>query len=161
MYDKTVTRFEMLKRPDSAVVIAVKDERIIVLKDKQPGKNEFITLPGGRVQHNEEPMQAAARELTEDTGLVFDKFHLVSVTQPNDKIEWFVYVYLATNYRESVTPQIDNGKQLSMAFMDYHEFYRLARFNPRLASAFVGQFGSLEDLMKAPTFQGVPLDTEV
>jgi ADP-ribose pyrophosphatase len=161
MYDNTVKRFEMLQRPDSTLVLAIRDDHIVVLKDKQPGKNEFMTLPGGRVAHNEDAKQAAARIVTEETGLLFDTYRLVSVTQPDDKIEWFVYVYLATNYRETIEPQFDNGKKLSMAYMPFDEFYRFARLNHRMAPWLVGQFNSVESLVNAPTYQGVPLDSEV
>ena len=49
LYDGTSSTFEMLKRPDTLQVFAVKDGQLVVLKEEQPTMGApFYGLPGGR-----------------------------------------------------------------------------------------------------------------
>lgn len=158
LYDGSVERFEMLKRPDSVYVIAIKDNTIVVLNKVQPGREPFLSLPGGRVQANEDPMQTAARNLTEQTGLVFDTFRLVSVKQHNQKIEWFSYMYIAKNYRESVAPIQSNAERVETLYFTFEEFSAQAKDNQRLGGDFIATFNNLDEVALASTFQGLMID---
>ena len=46
----------------------IKDGAVLVLKRNKFGKH-FYTLPGGGIEHGESPMEAAARELQEETSV--------------------------------------------------------------------------------------------
>ena len=48
MFDGSFSTFEMLKRPDTVEVIALKGDRIIVLEQEQPTLGSFRILPGCR-----------------------------------------------------------------------------------------------------------------
>src|SRR3989338_8402924 len=69
MYDGTTETFEMLKRPDTTQVIAVIEDKILILKQKQPNNaSAFLSLAGGRREKNESALNSAKRELLEETG---------------------------------------------------------------------------------------------
>ncbi|MBD3178518.1 MAG: NUDIX domain-containing protein, partial [Candidatus Latescibacteria bacterium] len=51
---------------------------LLVLRAREPGKNEW-GLPGGFVETDESPIEAARRELMEETGLTVLKPELINV----------------------------------------------------------------------------------
>ncbi|HVS79005.1 MAG TPA: NUDIX domain-containing protein, partial [Candidatus Saccharimonadales bacterium] len=77
MYDGTTETFEMLKRPNTVVVLAIKDGELVILKQSQPNlQNEFMDFPGGRADEGETPLESAKRELLEETGMTFKNWKL-------------------------------------------------------------------------------------
>ena len=60
-----------LKRPDYVLIIAIDDkERIVVLRQYRRGVDDFVyEIPAGWIDEGETPLQAAIRELREETGL--------------------------------------------------------------------------------------------
>jgi len=58
-----------LDRPDYVLVIAHRDNNILIEKQYRRGVNDFVyELPAGWINKNETPEQAAIRELKEETG---------------------------------------------------------------------------------------------
>ena len=69
MFNGTFQTFEMLKRPGTAMVIPVLENgKIVLTKQTQPNRHAFFGFAGGRVDKDETPLQAAIRELKEETG---------------------------------------------------------------------------------------------
>ena len=97
MFDGSTATFEMLKRPDTVICLAIKDDTIIFIREQQPGRPEHICLPGGRVDAGETWQAAMERECAEEIGLKFKNWRLIDVRQPVAKMEWFVALYLATD----------------------------------------------------------------
>ena len=98
MPDGSVKTFEMLRRPDTVMVIALDEAGdVLVIDEKQPGgiiRNNH--LPVGRVDPSDESVLVAAqRELREETGCTFANWRLLDVVQMDKKIEWFTYLFLA------------------------------------------------------------------
>ncbi|MDZ7611929.1 MAG: NUDIX hydrolase [Candidatus Moranbacteria bacterium] len=55
--------------PATGILALTKDQQVILVKQFRPGPNEILNeLPGGYVDENETPEQAAERELLEETG---------------------------------------------------------------------------------------------
>ncbi|HEX7259978.1 MAG TPA: NUDIX hydrolase, partial [Candidatus Saccharimonadia bacterium] len=72
LFDGSTGTFEMLKRPDTVKVLAVKDGKIVVLEEEQPYHGTFFDVPGGRHDDaSETELQAMQRELREETGMSF------------------------------------------------------------------------------------------
>lgn len=69
LYDGSKTTFQALKRPDAAIVIALTSEnKVIITHDEQPARPKEERFPGGKCEPGESPLQAAKRELLEETG---------------------------------------------------------------------------------------------
>lgn len=137
MFDGSYETFEMLKRPDTVKVIAVKDDRIVILDQEQPDQEPFIDIPGGR--HDDEAeseLDAVQRELHEETGMIFNNWKLLEVTQPLAKIEQFVYVFLAYNFDQQGEQRLDNGEKITVELMTLDQVKALtnspkARYLPK------------------------------
>lgn len=122
-YDGTVKLFEKLKRPDTAVVIPVTAEgKIIVSRQEQPGKIPFVGCLGGRVDAGENALEAARRELLEESGFVSDDWTLFDAVQPTSKIEWVVYTFIARNCKKIAEQALDGAEKIELSLVDFDEF---------------------------------------
>jgi len=114
-FDGTPATFEMLKRPDTVKIIALKGNKIIVVEDIQPSSKPKITFPGGRIEQSDGSwLEAAKREMLEETGLEFKTWKLIEVNQPISKIEWFVAWYIASDFSDQISPQNDFGEKIKV-----------------------------------------------
>ncbi len=119
MPNGSVETFEMLRRPDTVMVIALDEAGdVLVIDEKQPGgivrENH---LPVGRVDPSDESVLVAAqRELREETGCTFPDSYwgLLDVVQIEKKIEWFTYLFLATGALHRAAQHLDAGEDITV-----------------------------------------------
>lgn len=135
LFDGTTAIFEKLKRPDTVVVFPVlPDGRIILTEQEQPGKETFIGATGGRVDEGEGILEAAKRELLEESGYEAEKFILWEAQQPVSKIDWVVYTFVAKGLKKVSEISLDGGERIILKSVDFDEFLELAdnrRFNEK------------------------------
>lgn len=129
LYDGSKAVFEMLKRPDTIQVLAIKDHKLIVLKEQQPSMGPaFYGLPGGRHDHDSETeLEAAKREVLEETGFTFKTWKLIGVEQPASKIEQFIYLYVSSDIESQVPQNLDAGEKIEVKLLDLDEALEIAR----------------------------------
>lgn len=127
MFDGTTEVFEKLKRPDTVVVFPVTDDgKIILTKQEQPRKELFIGAAGGRVEEGEDILEAAKRELLEETGYEAHEFVLWKSLQPISKIEWAVYVFVARKLHKVANLSLDSGERIELMPVDFESFLDIA-----------------------------------
>jgi 8-oxo-dGTP pyrophosphatase MutT (NUDIX family) len=125
MFDGSFQTFEMLRRPDTTLVIVIDGNQIIVLDEQQPGTPiQYNSLAGGRVEPGELPLDAAKREIEEEIGMQFNDWALLEVTQPALKIEWFVYVYVAVNKIKQGDTAHEVGEKIAIKRVSFDKFKR-------------------------------------
>jgi ADP-ribose pyrophosphatase len=123
MFDGSFATFEMLRRPDTALVIPIDGDKIIVLDEYQPGTPlQPNRLVGGRIEPDESPLDCAKRELKEETGMEFANWALLKVVQPALKLEWFVYTYVAVNKISQVATAHEVGENITVKHISFDEF---------------------------------------
>lgn len=126
MFDGSFRTFEMLRRPYNGCVIAVVDNKILVLEQEQPGKAPFLSLPGGRCDNGEDPLIAAQRELLEETGYQSDDWELWTKIIPEEKIDWQIHTYIARHCKKTHEQTNDNGERIKLRFLSFDEFLLLS-----------------------------------
>lgn len=127
MYDGTIEIFEKLRRPNTAQVITVVGDKILIQTQEQPDrKKSFNSIPGGRCDGDEDPLAAAKRELLEETGYVSDDWELWREENPAVKIIWTVYTYVARNCRYEQLPHLDAGEKIATRLVSFDEFLMLS-----------------------------------
>lgn len=156
MFDGTFETFEMLSRPDMLKVVAIVDGKIVLVNEEQPATGSFIDLPGGRHDYpTESTLQAAQREMLEETGMTFKNWRLVEVSQPQVKVQYFGYLYLATDLIDTVDQNLDAGEKISVELKTFEEYRDLflsgkLRWWPDV----LHKVNSLEEILELPGFEG-------
>ena len=131
MFDGSTATFECLKRPDTVVVLAMQGDQIFYSEQEQPAKPPFIGLFGGRAEVGEVPLEAAKRELLEETGMESDDWELFSQNPFGGKIDWTVYYYVARNCRTVAEPKLDGGEKIMIKSTDIDTFLSDIVPNPK------------------------------
>jgi 8-oxo-dGTP pyrophosphatase MutT (NUDIX family) len=153
MFDGTEATFERLRRPDTVRILAIRDNKIVMTHDVQPGRAVRFGIPGGRVDKTDKSWLAAAqRELLEETGLRFKKWKLVHVVQPQHKIEWFGVTFLAWDFESQDAPRHDAGERITLELATFevaHNILKQDAFALPLAGVV-----SLQALFDMPEFRG-------
>jgi 8-oxo-dGTP pyrophosphatase MutT (NUDIX family) len=127
MFDGSVEIFEKLRRPDTAQVIPIVGNKILIQKQRQPDKlKSFISIPGGRCELNEKPLNSAKRELLEETGYASKKWKLFKKQNPVNKIIWTVYTYIARDCFYKQKPELDAGEKIITKLVSFDEFLMLS-----------------------------------
>jgi ADP-ribose pyrophosphatase len=126
MFDGSYETFEMLRRQDTAVVLATVGDKILMQREQQPDTEQFISMPGGRCEWGEDPLEAAKREFVEETGYVSDEWELMQETTLPGKIDWTIYTYIARNCKKVQEPQLDAGERVEPFPMSFDEFLTMA-----------------------------------
>jgi len=122
-YDGKVKTFEKIKRYDTALIIPItKEGKIILAKQEQPGKKPFIGLVGGRVDEGEKPLEAAKRELLEETGYKAKEWLLFDALQPVSKIEWALYFFIAKGCHKVANQTLDGAEKIDLFLVNFDEF---------------------------------------
>jgi ADP-ribose pyrophosphatase len=127
MFDGTKMTFEKLKRPDTVVVFPVLDDgKIIMTKQEQPGKKPFIGATGGRVDEGEDILEAAKRELLEESGYEAEEFILWDAQHPTSKIDWVVYTFIAKGLKKVADMNLDAGEKIELLLLTFDELIKVA-----------------------------------
>ncbi|MDO8625916.1 MAG: NUDIX hydrolase [Candidatus Magasanikbacteria bacterium] len=130
MFDGSTEIFEKLKRPDTVQVIAItKDKKILILEEQQPTKKPFLGIPGGRHEQKETPLNAAKRELREETGYTANHWRLWYAEQPYSKIIWTISIFIADGINQTTSPMLDAGEKIKVKKLSFNEFILLG-LNP-------------------------------
>ncbi len=85
------------------------------LREEQGALKGFWEFPGGKIEHQEDPLQAAIREVEEEVGLVLKPSQLRSFKtysyQREDK-QIYLHVFLANNFE----PEVNRGKWFLLSY---------------------------------------------
>ncbi len=133
MFDGTFETFEMIKRAPALSIIAITPERkILLLQQEQPLRTAYPSLPGGKIEDNEEPVVAAARELLEETGYQAKEIILLNEYNNDSKIDFTDYLYLAKDCLPASDQNLDPGEKITVKIVDFQTLLETVK-NPLFA----------------------------
>ncbi len=128
MFDGSYQVFEKLVRKSSTDIIAVQNDKIMILMQEQPGKPLYPSLPGGQIERGEDSLTAAKREFLEETGYTSDEFILYkSQSDGGTKLYFPVTTYIVRDCKKVEETHLDVGEKIRVTWVEYDEFLQLAR----------------------------------
>lgn len=131
MFDGSTATFERVRRPDTVQIIPVRGKKILIQQQKQPDWKEYIwSLAGGRNDQKQSPLQAAKRELLEETGYASKDWVLWKKVPPSGKVISTIYTFIARHCKCQQKPQLDAGEKIRNKLITFEQFLKLAD-NPR------------------------------
>lgn len=126
-YDGAMRIFEKAKRRDTAMVVAItEDKKIILGLQEQPGKPFFTGLVGGQINEGEDALTAAKRELLEESGYEAKDWLLFDAVQPVSKVEWAIYTFIAKGCKKVAEQKLDGAEKIELKLVDFNEFIKIA-----------------------------------
>ncbi len=129
-FDNSTKIFEILVRPDTVQTIAVVGDKILIQEQEQPNKGKFISLPGGRLEEGEQPLEGAQRELLEETGYASNDWVLWKTFEPTQKMLYKVYIFIARNCVLKTKPKLEVwGEKITNKLVSFDEFLLLSEDN--------------------------------
>ncbi len=142
MFDGSYRTFERIERPASAQIIATVKGRIMVGLQSQPGTGNFLGLLGGRVDERESPLQAAKRELLEESGMVARRWKLLKAAKsPSHKIKFDIYLFAALDCRKVAKQKLEVGERIRVRYIGLKDLLgwrkNTARIGPDIALYFM------------------------
>ena len=108
------------------IIPVTEDGQIIIALQEQPNKLPFMGTIGGRVNDEEDILEAAKREFLEETGYESNDWMLFSSVQPVSKIEWAIYTFIAKGLNKVAEMKLDAGEKIILKPVSFDEFMEIA-----------------------------------
>jgi len=132
--DGAVTSREYIKHPGAVAMLALLDNGNLVMERqyRYPPRREFIELPAGKIDHGEDILVTAQRELLEETGYVAKEWIHLTTAWPcigyaDERMEYFLARGLSHQ-----GSNLDDGEFLEvfeLPLTEALEWIRLGRIN--------------------------------
>lgn len=125
LFDGSRKTFEAVKTKDGIKVLATHNNKILVCKEEQPSHGSFYSLFGGYIEDGEHPLEAAKRELLEESGMESNDWELLKIHEPRTSYGWKMHLYLARNCTKISDPKLEAGERIEVKHLDFSDFLSL------------------------------------
>lgn len=105
--------FVRIDCPDWVNVVALtEDEDLVLIEQWRHGVDRMtLEIPGGMVDPGEDPLEAARRELAEETGFSAPHWHRIGAIEPNPALQANrCHTFLATGAQKTAAPRFDGNE---------------------------------------------------
>lgn len=117
--------FHTLEVPDSVNVIAITEDQSVLLVEQYRHSVRRISLeiPAGTIDSGEKPIEAAKRELLEETGFAGGEWRLLGATFPfSSRLNCVVHGFLALDVKRECEPRPDLSEIIRVTEMPWSTF---------------------------------------
>lgn len=123
-FDGSKKTFEMVERIGNVTLLAVVKDKILLLKEEQPGIGKYTGLPGGMIERKLSPEENAKKELLEETGYTCKNLDLFYFRESmTHKILQPFYLYIAKDLEKVSKQNLDKGgERIEPYLVPFEEF---------------------------------------
>ena len=132
MPDGKLSVREYVTHPGGVVIIPLLDNGDLVLERqyRYPLHQNFYELPAGKIEHNEDPLASAKRELLEETGYIASEWRYITTLYPfigysNEKQMYFLAEGL--DLRGACPDDGENIEIFTLSFSEAIEWVRTGK----------------------------------
>jgi ADP-ribose pyrophosphatase len=124
----TQLEWDMLQLPDTVAVLAlVGESQVVLVRQYRPGPHTLVTsMPGGFLDVGETPLQAAARELVEETGYQAATFEYLTAVRANSATN-VQHLVVARGCVPTGAQQFDEFEECEVLLTELADFRRWLR----------------------------------
>jgi ADP-ribose pyrophosphatase len=112
------------------VMALTKNQDVVMVRQYRHGARKVILeLPGGAMDaEDENPQQAARRELLEETGFTSDKFIQIGCVSPNPAIQNnLIYSFLVLDAEKVADQNLDEAEEIEVELKSLEEVIAMAK----------------------------------
>ena len=124
-FNGEIHTYEALSRPDVVIIIAVKDDEIVLAREEQAVVGAFFSHFGGFIDDGETPLGAAKRELKEEAGFVSASWSLLHIYDHPGKVQSQSYIFLAKEVSSCGVQQLDSGERIESMYVSWSQWLEL------------------------------------
>ena len=126
----TIDGFVLDYRDWATILALTKQQEVLLVRQYRHGAQKVILeLPGGTMDaEDESPMQAARRELLEETGYSSDTFIQIGCVSPNPANQTnLIYSFLALDVEKVSSQDLDDTEDIEVVLKPLEEVIRMAK----------------------------------
>ncbi|MCP3944043.1 MAG: NUDIX hydrolase [Desulfobacteraceae bacterium] len=128
---KIIQPYYVLEYPTWVNVFGItKENEVVLVKQYRHGLGQtIIELPSGTMEkHDESPIDAAKRELLEETGFTSDNFIQTGIVSPNpSNHNNLTYCFLALDLKKIKEPHLDETEDLETILIAYNSMIQFLK----------------------------------
>jgi len=145
---KIVEGYFHLNRPDYVLILAMdKDKKIVVEKQYRRGVDDFVyELPAGWINKDETPLDAAKRELLEETGFVGIGSQVFEIYPQPGFCSMKAYVVILKIQDEKVQEKQEEDETLSYELIDVDKIKKMVADNEIKDMGFLSAFNLFDNV---------------
>lgn len=118
---QTTKTFEMLRRSTSVATITVHEDKILLIEDEQPNRPMVLGFPAGSCYPGEPDLDAAKRELLEETGYEAKSWEHYMTFEPSHKMDWQLPFFIAKKLTKIADADPGAGERITIKWVTFDE----------------------------------------
>lgn len=140
-HGREIKDFYKVTIKDCAAIVALTPDNHIILKKEYRHcyGQDMIEIPAGVLEDDEDPLEAAKRELEEETGYRSEKWtYLGKTVESSAKLTNCMYIYLAEDCKKVSDQKLDYGEDIEVLEVEFDEAIEMIMSNQIICNSSIG-----------------------